>query len=162
MTKNVNICLCSPLKNLARKGLNISPHFLFQMKRMINFHAGNTKLVKAILCAGLYPNVAKISVLGKHGWVLYILKISWAPFHLRFFRRISNSMEISFHFHLQSNRVIAIKFCTWHDSCAVVACAKIYRDLMASNGITARRSFHRIWIAGKKSLVKRAPSWFYL
>ena len=28
---------------------------------------------------------------------------------------------------------------------------------MASNGITARRSFHRIWIAGKKPLVKRAP-----
>ena len=28
---------------------------------------------------------------------------------------------------------------------------------MASNGIAARRSFHRIWIAGKKSLVKRAP-----
>ena len=28
---------------------------------------------------------------------------------------------------------------------------------MASNGITARRIFHRIWIAGKKSLVKRAP-----
>ena len=29
---------------------------------------------------------------------------------------------------------------------------------MASNRITARRSFHRIWIAGKKSLVKRAPA----
>ena len=28
---------------------------------------------------------------------------------------------------------------------------------MASNGITARRSFHRIWIPEKKSLVKRAP-----
>ena len=28
---------------------------------------------------------------------------------------------------------------------------------MADNGITARRSFHRIWIADKKSLVKRAP-----
>ena len=28
---------------------------------------------------------------------------------------------------------------------------------MASNGITARLNFHRIWIAGKKSLVKRAP-----
>ena len=27
---------------------------------------------------------------------------------------------------------------------------------MARNGITARRSFYRIWIAGKKSLVKRA------
>ena len=28
---------------------------------------------------------------------------------------------------------------------------------MASNGVMARRSFHRIWIAGKKPLVKRAP-----
>ena len=28
---------------------------------------------------------------------------------------------------------------------------------MVSNGITARGSFHRIRIAGKKSLVKRAP-----
>ena len=63
----------------------------------------------------------------------------------------------SFHSHLNSNTVIAIKYCSWHDSCAVVACAKICCDLIASNGITARRSFHRIWIAGKKSLVKRAP-----
>ena len=29
---------------------------------------------------------------------------------------------------------------------------------MAGNGITARRNFYRIWIAGKKSLVKRAPA----
>ena len=66
-------------------------------------------------------------------------------------------MEISFHSHLDPNTVIATKFCTWHDSCAVVACAKICCDLIASSGITARRSFHQIWIAGKKSLVKRAP-----
>ena len=66
-------------------------------------------------------------------------------------------MEIWFLYHLDSNTVIATKFCTWHDSCAVVACAKICCDLMASNGIIARRSFHRIWITGKKSLVKRAP-----
>ena len=66
-------------------------------------------------------------------------------------------MEFSFHSHLNSNTVIATKFCTWHDSCAVVACAKICCDLMASNGVMTRRSFHRIWIAGKKSLVKRAP-----
>ena len=66
-------------------------------------------------------------------------------------------MEISFHTHLNSNTVITTKFCTWHDSCAVVACAKICCDLMASNRITARRSLHRICIAGKKSLVKRAP-----
>ena len=66
-------------------------------------------------------------------------------------------MEISIRSHLDSNTVIAAKFCTWHDSCAVVACAKICCDLMATNEITARQSFHRIWIAGKKSLVKRAP-----
>ena len=65
-------------------------------------------------------------------------------------------MEITFRSHLDSNKVIATKFCTWHDSCAVVACAKVCCDLMASNGITARRSFHRIWITGKKPLVKRA------
>ena len=34
---------------------------------------------------------------------------------------------------------------------------KICCDLMANNGVMARRSFHQIWIAGKKTLVKRAP-----
>ena len=79
--------------------------------------------------------------------------------------RFTNSFSIAiqiiwkfhFHSHLDSNTVITAKFCTWHDSCAVVTCAKICCGLIASNGITARRSFHRIWIAGKKSLVKWAP-----
>ena len=66
-------------------------------------------------------------------------------------------MGISIRSHLYSNAVIAAKFCAWHDSCAVVACAKMCCDLMASNRVMARRSFHRIWIAGKKPLVKRAP-----
>ena len=77
-----------------------------------------------------------------------------------FFHRNSNSMENSFHYHLDSNTVIATKFCSWHNSCAVVACTKICCDPMASNKIRARRSFHLIWIMGKKSSVKRAPgSW---
>ena len=63
-------------------------------------------------------------------------------------------MEIS---HLDSNRVIATKFCTWHDSCAVVACTKICCDLMASNGIMARRSLYLIWIAGKKNVSEMGP-----
>ena len=81
----------------------------------------------------------------------------WGPFHWRFFHRNSNSMEISFHSQLDSNTVIATKFCTWHDSCAVVACAKICCDLMASNGVMARRSFHRIWIAGEKTVNETGP-----
>ena len=85
------------------------------------------------------------------------LMTSQGPVSLTVFHRNSNSMEISFHSHLDSNTAIVTKFCTWHDSCAVVSCAKICCDLMVSNGITARRSFHRIRIAGKKSLVKWAP-----
>ena len=78
-------------------------------------------------------------------------------FHWRVFPRNSNSMEILFHFHLDSNTMIDTKFCTWHDSCTVVACAKICCDLMASNGITARQNFHRIWIAGKKIVSETGP-----
>ena len=66
-------------------------------------------------------------------------------------------MEILFHSRFDLNTVTATKFCTWHDSCAVVACAKICCDLMADSGITPRRIFHRIWIAGKQPLVKLAP-----
>ena len=60
--------------------------------------------------------------------------------------------------HLNSNTVIATNFFTWHDSCAVVACAKICCDLMASNRVKARRSCNRIWIAGKKMLVIQAST----
>ena len=36
----------------------------------------------------------------------------------------SNSMEVTFYSRLDCNIVIATKFCTWHDSCSVVASAK--------------------------------------
>ena len=66
---------------------------------------------------------------------------------------------MSFHSHLDSDTVFPTKFCTWHDSCAVVACAKLCCDPIASIWITAIRSLHRIWIAGKKWLV---PTWYIL
>ena len=69
---------------------------------------------------------------------------------LTVFFRNSNSMEILFHSYLDSNIVIATNFWIWHDSCAVVACAKNCCDLVASSGITPTRNFHRIWIAGEK------------
>ena len=89
-------------------------------------------------------------------WWFHMATSIWAPFLKRFFHCNSNSMEISFHSHHDYDTMIATNFCAWQDSCAVVACAKICCDLMTSNGITPRRSFHRIWIAGKKSLVKQA------
>ena len=42
-----------------------------------------------------------------------------------------------------------------------LCCRGMCKNLLRSDGrsgITARRSFHRIWIAGKNSLVTRAPS----
>ena len=81
-------------------------------------------------------------------WISHIRKKT-----LRFSHCNSNLIELSFWSHLNSNKVIPTKFCTWHDSCAVVACAKICCDLMASYWIKARWIFHRIWIASKNPYI---------
>ena len=67
-------------------------------------------------------------------------------------------MEISFCSHPNNNIVIATIFGTWHDSWAVVACAKFCRDMITSNWIKAKWNFHRIWIVMEKSLVKWVPA----
>ena len=51
------------------------------------------------------------------------LSLSWDV--TRFCYRNLNSMENSFHSHLVSNTVIATKFNTWHDNCAVESCTNI-------------------------------------
>ena len=66
-------------------------------------------------------------------------------------------MEISFCSHPSTNKVIATKFGTWHDSLAVVACAKFCCDMINCNWIRAKWIFHRIWIVMEKSLVKWVP-----
>ena len=66
-------------------------------------------------------------------------------------------MEISFCSHPNTKKVIATIFGTWHDSWAVVACAKFCRDIIISNWIRAKWNFHRIWIVMEKSLVKWVP-----
>ena len=53
-----------------------------------------------------------------------------------------------FHFGLIQilKKVIATIFGTWHDSWAVVACAKFCHDIIISNWIRAEWNFHRIYI----------------
>ena len=63
-----------------------------------------------------------------------------------FFHRNSNSMEILFCCHPGYIELIAINFCTWHNSCAVVACVKLCSDMMPYNGVILKPIFHRIWI----------------
>ena len=53
-----------------------------------------------------------------------------------YFPSQSNSLKISFSCHPNSNNVIATKFCTWHDSCAVVACANFFNDITTKNEIS--------------------------
>ena len=60
--------------------------------------------------------------------------------------------------HLDFNKAIITKFCTWQENVVAVACTKICWDLMISIWITARLSGHRIWIANRKSVVKCAPN----
>ena len=81
---------------------------------------------------------------------------SQRPFQKWFFHPNSNSMELLFCSHLSCRRVIAMKFCTWHDSCAVVACVKFCSNIKYYNGVTWKPIFHWIWITMEKSFIKWA------
>ena len=59
------------------------------------------------------------------------------------FQHNSISIEISFHFHPNSNPLIATKFCTCHDSCAVMSCAKLCSNMIIKN-VTAKFFLHGI------------------
>ena len=51
------------------------------------------------------------------------------PFHERYFHCNSDSMEISFCSYPSCKEMIAMKFCTWHDSFADMACAKFCNNI---------------------------------
>ena len=98
-------------------------------------------------------------LIGLVGWLALVHSGAGAHFTNNFFHHNSNVMEISFCSHPNTNKVIATIFGTWHDSWAVVACAKFCCDMVTSNWIRAKWNFHRIWIVMDKSLVKWAPGW---
>ena len=54
---------------------------------------------------------------------------SWAPFHWRFLHRNSNSMEISFRSHLDSNTVVATNF--GHGTTAVLSVVACFKKCVA-------------------------------
>ena len=72
----------------------------------------------------------------------------WASGSLQegFFHRNWNFMEIKFCSPLSCSKVIAIKFCTWHDSCAIMACAKFYSDIKPNNRVILKPIFTQIWM----------------
>ena len=79
------------------------------------------------------------------------------PFHWQFFHHNSNVIEKSFYSLPKSNKEIATNFCTWQDNCVDMACEENCCDMLTIDWMTARRRFHRFWIASKIALAKRAP-----
>ena len=91
------------------------------------------------------------------GW-LEIVELSQDRFHEWFFHHNSYLMKISFCSHLNCLKVIAIKFCTWHDSCVVMACAKFCSNMITYEWVTLKPVFRRIWHMIEISWVKWARS----
>ena len=100
-----------------------------------------------------YPTVSLYSPIYSQFRALCEFKIR-GPFYVRYFHGNSNSMEISFCSHPSCGEAIAIKCCTWHDSCAVVACAKLYSNTIPYNGVTLKPNCRRIWISVEKSFLR--------
>ena len=73
------------------------------------------------------------------------------------FHHKPNFRVILFWSHPSSPIVIITNFCTWHNSCAVMACAKVCCNIISRTGITPKLNFSRIWIGMDKSRVKQTP-----
>ena len=69
----------------------------------------------------------------------------------------SKSLKISFHSNPFYTKLITTKFCTCHDSCAVMTCAKFGSNLMPKNWFKATWFCNEISILGTKSLVWQSP-----
>ena len=67
-----------------------------------------------------------------------------------------SSMNTLFCSHPNAKNVIITKFCTCHNSCAVVAHAKVCSDQIANDEIMAKNIFHQIWFMMEKLSVKWA------
>ena len=68
-----------------------------------------------------------------------------------------NLMGISLFCHPNYNHLITTKFCTCHDSIAVVACAKFCSNIRSRNEATMKWIFYQIWFWRGKLLVKWVP-----
>ena len=70
---------------------------------------------------------------------------------------IFNFPANSFHPHTNFNNMTTINVCTWHDSSAVVPCAKICSGSMTITIITSKLILCSIWVLHEKLLVRWPP-----
>ena len=83
------------------------------------------------------------------------------PISRTIFRHNPQLMEIVLCSRPSYSDIIAIKFCTWPNSCVVVACAKCCSGMVPYNGVTVIPIFHRIWSTMEKSFLKWAPGFHH-
>ena len=57
--------------------------------------------------------------------------------------------------------VIAMKFYTWHNSCAFMACAKFCSHMIPCDRVTTKPKFHRIWNMTETRTTRMPAFWGY-
>ena len=85
------------------------------------------------VCRDICSNIA--------AWVTCLCMGLRAHFNYDFFHCNSDLIEIFHCCLLDYDEGITTKFCTWHDNYAVMTCAKICRNLINRNWITAKQIF---------------------
>ena len=80
----------------------------------------------------------------------------WGPFHQWYFHGNSNLME-TFTFNSIVGYHTATKFCSCHDSTAVMQCAKFHSNFFTTTWMGAEWNFRQIWITIDNLFVKWAP-----
>ena len=84
-----------------------------------------------------------------------------SPFHKQFFHHHSNSLETSLSSHPSCTEVIAMKFCTLHDICAVVARAKFCINIIIYIRVTLKPIFHQLNYDGKIFFFLKWAPWAF-
>ena len=117
----------------------------------VNVSLSYTRISTCVmLLSGSYRKCQYISVFPQNYSVRKWLKDESGAYFTNDFS-IVNRNRGKFHSALNPScsEVIAIRFCTWHDSCAVVACEKLCNDMIPINGFILESIFHRIWMTTK-------------
>ena len=93
-------------------------------------------------------------------WYAHTLRDTGTYFTKGFMSSWPKSYETSFCFNMfnfHSNKPIRSQICTCHDSSAVMACAKLWPDIINCLHVRARHIFTRFGLWAHKMLVKHVP-----
>ena len=106
-------------------------------------------ITKSLLKVEVNQTAAQILI----NWIKKSSLVYWYKGHTRKITNFAGNVILLLSY---SHTVIALKFISWHNSSAVVACTEFGSKLMINNWNAVRSIFHQIVGVLKKSLVKLA------